>query len=143
MTTNTTTEVFQAAWDAPMSHRGHMSLRYDGSIVFSGLDTGELTLIDHKEVPGVGTILVVHEKGSSHWTGRGMAQSYSGAEVHTILVERKDTYGYRYVTLASVPAKSSEAERDARHERVVTALRNAEAPHPAPFANIVLTPVTE
>jgi len=115
-TTTTTTTVFQSLWDAQYSARGFLGISAHDEVTFNGMQHGELSIIGYREVPGLGLTLTIHEKGSSHWTGRGMKPKYDGATIITILVE--DTlYGggtsRRYVELTrGIPASTNAVERE-------------------------------
>lgn len=55
--------------------RGFFRIRGDGTASHSGVEHGELTV---KALSREG--FIVHEKGGTHWAGRG-SQAYHGAEI--------------------------------------------------------------
>lgn len=108
-------DVFQMLWDAPLSSRGTM--RFGGGVDVFGLEHGALSVIGAQEVPGLGTVLVLHEEGRKYWSSRG-AQGYAGASVWTVLVESVpvttmplSSLSSRYVRLADVSLPRNADER--------------------------------
>lgn len=117
------TDVFQALWDAPLSSRGFLSFNYDGkSLRRHGLDHKTITLLGITNVPGLGVTLTCHEKGGTHWTGRGMKRNYDSAQAYTLLVARKpeDKPGiFRYIVVGGyVSYNTSAAEREC-HTQII------------------------
>jgi len=116
-TTNTGTNaaVFNTLWDAPMSTRGFLSFKADHTVSFNGLQHGKATIIGSSKVPGLGTVLVVHEEGTTYWSGRGVKPGYAAAQVHTILLdELASRFGVRYVQLHGTTLPKNAVERETR-----------------------------
>jgi len=113
------TTQFEELWDAPMSRRGFMSFGYHNEDVrLHGLDHNTCTMVSQTDVPGLGTVAVLHLKGGTHWTGRGMPRSYDGAELQTVLMQKNNhsdhpnAAQFRYVVIsAPIPASTSAEER--------------------------------
>jgi len=123
----TPTTIFQSLWDAPLSARGFMSISTHDEVTFNGLQHGELSIIGLRNVAGLGTTLTIHEKGSTHWTGRGMKPSYNGASIITILISDDLWAGgtsRRYIELSrAISASTSVTERDSLNALHVGMLR--------------------
>lgn len=110
-----TTEVFEAMWDAPLSQRGWIAFNTNtGAVKMRGLDHKALTLVGQENVPGLGTVLTLHEKGGTHWVGRGIARAVDPASIHTILlgpVGKAEPNVFRYVRLTNTVVPGNQAER--------------------------------
>ena len=129
--------IFQGLWEAPGSQRGWFQVTRNG-IAFRGLDHAELSILNARNVPGLGVVLMIHEKGRQYWAARGM-QRYAGASYTTIIVEESErtlnTAQYRYVVLnADIPVKSDASLRDEK-----TALYVERLLDPDSFVNTGLT----
>jgi hypothetical protein len=123
MSNNDIHPAFQAIWDTALVERGWLHVGYDGTMTLNGREHGPLSLLTMRDWPVLGgSIVTVHEKGMTYWSGRGM-RSYAPAEVHTYLVHpTTDPRGFRYVRLASSPAATNDTSRQEAHSSVTKAL---------------------
>lgn len=105
----TTGNLFQSLFDAPASSRGFLRF-HDGYVEFVGQETGRITILGGRTVPGLGTVLTLHEEGHSYWSGRGQ-RGYSGARVQVVLIQRSDDGLTRYVDMGSHELLRTAADR--------------------------------
>jgi len=123
----TPTTIFQSLWDAQYSARGFMSVSSHDEVSFNGMQHGELSILGMRDVPGLGRTLTIHEKGRTHWAGRGMKQTYDGASIVTVLIEENlwaGGHSRRYVELTrAISASTNASEREASNALHAAMLR--------------------
>lgn len=115
--------VFDDLWAAPMSDRGRITFdERQGTVNLEGMQTGKVTALSARpnDVLG-GTVVILHEEGSSYFVGRGI-QGYAPAQTRAILVElRPSSNGggqatFRYVSLSNY----AEVKGNAAHRQTLT-----------------------
>jgi hypothetical protein len=120
-----TTAIFQAMWDEPMSRRGWFSIKANGDITMHGIDHNRLTLVSFNQVRGLGIVVAMHEKGGTHWSGRGMKRTVDRAAMHTLLVMRDtdlDGNRFKFIYLDSHGIHANDTERTERTVQITAAL---------------------
>jgi hypothetical protein len=134
-------ELFEALWAAPLSRRGTVVLRADGTADILGSQHGETVVLAVTTVPGLGVTVTLRETGGSHWAGRG-ARSTHGPQVDTILLDGEPRIGtgmvggrmWRFVELGRAEYPRSDAERLERGARLVASADLAQYPARAEVA---------
>jgi hypothetical protein len=116
-------DTFATLWDAPMSRRGWVTFDdRTGEVNLVGMQHGFTTIIGAKEVPGLGTVLTLHEVGGSHWAARGVRATHPSS-ISTILLGAKKEGGrsFKYVALGDnfIPKNDSE-----RRDRSASLMRS-------------------